>query len=102
MEVNLFLYYYANKWLLDTQKTDLQKTLLFGNLFCFINGLCALTDHQEFDKNYKDIQLAELELQEESMSTSEVSFLDISEIIKKTTVNTELLDERDTFPFSTV
>ena len=33
-----------------------------GNLLCFIEGLSAINDHLEFDKNYKDIYSSELEL----------------------------------------
>ena len=39
-----------NKWLEDTIKRDLQKTHLFGNLFRFIDNLCAITDHLKFEK----------------------------------------------------
>ena len=40
-----FIYYYETKWLLDTKKKDLQKACLFGNLFHFIDDLCAINDH---------------------------------------------------------
>ena len=32
-------------------KEDLQKTHLFGNLFRFIDDLCAINDHLKFEKN---------------------------------------------------
>ena len=50
---NLFLYYYENKWLLDTKKRDLLKARLFSNATRFIGDLCAINDHLEFNKNFK-------------------------------------------------
>ena len=42
--------------LLGTKKR--QKTEnFFGNLFCFIDDLCAIKHYLEFDKNYTDIYL---------------------------------------------
>ena len=67
---NLSLYYYEHRWLLDTEKRDVQKAYLFGNLFRFIDDLCAIStkkDHLEFLR---------------SMSTSETSFLDLLIIIE--------------------
>ena len=63
----LFLYYYENKWLLDTKKRDLQKARLFSNLFCFIDDLCAINNHLEFQKNYKDIYPSKLEFKSDSI-----------------------------------
>ena len=52
---NLFLYYFKNKWLLDTKKTDLHKVSPFSNKFRFIDDLCTINDHLESDRNIKDI-----------------------------------------------
>ena len=41
------------------------------NLFCFIDDLCAINDHAEFDQNYKDKHPSELKLKKENISTSE-------------------------------
>ena len=59
---NLFLYNYENKWLFDTKERDLQEARLFSNLFCFVDDLCAINNHLEFDENYKDIYPSDLEL----------------------------------------
>ena len=78
---DLFLYYYENKWLLDTKKIDLQKARLFINLFT--DDLCAINVHLEFDKNYRVIYPSGLELNKENRKTFEASFLDLSVIIEK-------------------
>ena len=55
-------------------KRGLQKTYIFGNLLPFIHDLCAINDHLEFDKNYKDTYTYYIfELQKESISISEAS-----------------------------
>ena len=69
-KVNLFLYYYVNKWLIDDKNRNLQKAHRFGSLFCFIDDLCAINDHLEFDKNYRNTYPSELELKKESISIS--------------------------------
>ena len=42
-----------------------------------MDDLFATNNPLEFDKNYKDIYLGDLQLQKKSISTFEVSFLDI-------------------------
>ena len=37
---------------MDAKKRDFQKVRLFGNLFRFIDSLCTINDHLEFDQNY--------------------------------------------------
>ena len=49
---DLSLYYYNNKWLLETKNIDLQKAGLDENLYHFTNGLCNTKKNLEFDKNY--------------------------------------------------
>ena len=60
---NLFLKYYENKWLLDTntKKSDLRKAILFSNTFRFIDDLCAINDELEFDGDFKNISSSELQ-----------------------------------------
>ena len=81
--VNLFLYYYEKKWLLGTKKGDVRKLRLFSNTFRFIDDLCVINDHLEFDRNFKNIYSSELRLNKENISTSEASFLDLSIITEK-------------------
>ena len=73
----LFLYYYENKWLLDTKKRDLHKPLLFSNTFRFIDDLCAINNRLEFDRNFKNIYLSEVQLKKENIPTSKASILDL-------------------------
>ena len=44
---NLILY----KWLSDTEKRDLQKARLFGNLFRYTGDLRVISKYLEFEKN---------------------------------------------------
>ena len=74
--VNLFLYYYGNNWLLDTKRRYLRKAHLFSNMFRFIEKLCAINSHLEFDRNFQNIYPSELQLRKENISTSEALFLD--------------------------
>ena len=55
---NLVLYYYENKWLLDTKKIDLLQVCLFSDTFCFIDDLCSINYHLEFDRHFKNIYLS--------------------------------------------
>ena len=77
---NLFLYYYENKWLLDTKKRDLSKAHLFSNMVRFKDDLCAINDYLEFDRNLNNIYPSDLLLKKENISTCQVSFLDLSVI----------------------
>ena len=49
---NLSLYYYNNKWLLETKNIDLKKAGLDENLYHFTDGLRNTNKNLEFDKNY--------------------------------------------------
>ena len=49
---NLSLYYYNNKWLLETKNIDLQKAGLDESLYHFTDGLRNINKNLEFDKNY--------------------------------------------------
>ena len=52
--INLFLYNYEYKWLLDTKERDIQKKMrLFSYLFCFLDDLFAINNHLELDKDIK-------------------------------------------------
>lgn len=94
---NLFLYYYENKWLLDTRKRDLQNSSFFRNLFCFIDGVRAINDEMEIQKNYKEIYPPRLELKK-SIKTSEFSFFDLSIMLENKIFKTKLF-ELQYFPF---
>ena len=71
-------------------------------MFRFIDKLCATKNHLEFDRNFKNIYLSELQLKNEKMSTSAVLFLDSSIIIENKTFKIQFYDKRDAFPFSVV
>ena len=51
---NLFLYYYENKWLLDTEKRDLHKIRLSSNKVRFIEDLCSRNNDLKLIKNFKN------------------------------------------------
>ena len=59
-------------------------------MFCFIDDICTINDHLEFDRNFKNIHRSELQLKKENISTSEASFLDLSIIIQNKEFNTQL------------
>lgn len=49
-------------------KKDLRKTHLFSDTFRFIDHMCAISDHAEFDKNFKNIYTSEFRLKKEDRS----------------------------------
>ena len=57
---NLFLYFYESKYLKKLKKTSLRISRKFGNVFRFIDDLCAINDGGEFEKCHKDIYPKEL------------------------------------------
>ena len=88
--------------LFDTKKRDLCKACPFTNTFCFINDLCAINDHLEFDRNFKNIYPSGIKLKKKGISTSQASFLNLSIMIENKKCKTKLYDKRDAFPFCVV
>ena len=84
------------------KKKELLKARLFSNTFRFIDGLYAINDNLEFDRNSENIYSSELQLKKENNSTSEISFLDLYVIIEDKKFKTQLYDKRDAFPFCIV
>jgi hypothetical protein len=99
---NLFLYSYESSYLEVLKKQNKPKARRFGNVFRFIDDLCAINDGGEFEKSYRDIYPPELELKKENEGTCKASFLDLDMSISKKTFNLKLYDKRDAFPFPIV
>ena len=74
----IFFYYFENKWILNLQKSNLHKASGFINRFCFINDVCAINVNGLFEKHFKEIYRAELQLKKENMSSTKASFLDMT------------------------
>jgi len=58
--VNLFLFYYESKWLLEMKRTNTILARKFGNTFRFIDDLNALNDGTEFQNHHLEIYPPEL------------------------------------------
>ena len=86
----------------NTKEKDSHKACLFSNTFRFIDDLCAMNNHLELNRNFKNICPPELQLKKENVSTSEASFLDLSIIIENNNFKIQLYDKRYAFPFSIV
>ena len=100
---NLFLFFYENKWVLKTKKSNLKHARMFGNTFRFIDDLIAINDGGLFENNYMDIYPEELELKKENKEDRDATFLDLNiHINDKNNFNISLFDKRDEFPFSIV
>lgn len=52
---NPFLYHFQNKSLLNIEKGNLCKALLFKNVCCRTDDLWAISGYLEFDKNLKNV-----------------------------------------------
>ena len=99
---NLFLYFYENKYLKELKKIDTSKARRFGNVFRYIDDLCAINDGGQFENSYKDIYPPELELKKENIEYHNASFLDLDINIIDKRFQLKLYDKRDAFPFSIV
>ena len=85
------------------QERDLRKARFFSNPFSFVEDMCAIYDHLEFGRNFKNIYPLELKFKKEKISSSEVSFLDLCFILENKKFKTRLYDKgRDVFYFSDV
>ena len=61
------LYFYKNKWLLNTAESDLHKACPFSNTFRFIENLRAINDHLKFNRSFKNTYPSELQLKKEKV-----------------------------------
>ena len=73
-----------------------------NNSFRFTDNLLLLNDGSTFEKHYKDIYPAELELKKENNNNSPASFLDLYIYIENREFHTRLFDKRDIFGFDIV
>ena len=62
----------------------------------------VINNHLEFNRNFKNIYLSELQLKKEEILTSEVSGLDFYIIVENKKFKTQPYDKRDVFFFSTI
>ena len=99
---NLFLYFYENKWIQKTKRTNLRNARMFGNTFRFIDDLMAINDDGLFESYYQEIYPPELELKKENVGNREATFLDLNIVINNNTFQVSLYDKRDSFPFTIV
>ena len=99
---NVFLYSFENKWILNLNKSNLDKVQNFTNTFYFVDDLYATNDNGIFEKHFKEIYHEELALKNEYISSNKVSFLDIIPDIRDHKVSNELHDKQDYFSFEIV
>ena len=78
------------------------KTGKLCNVFRFTDDLNAINDAGIFESNSRDIFPEELELCIENGNNVEATFLELYIKIKSNKYETDLLDERNSFPFSIV
>ena len=99
---NLYLFHYENIFMRNLKKEDIQKARRFGNVFRFIDDLCAINDNGLFEEYYKDIYPKDLILTKENQGNKHASFLDLDITILDKKFNLKLYDKRDAFSFSIV
>ena len=83
-------------------KIDLRKACLFSNTFHFIENLCAIIDHLEFDRIFQNIYHSEFQLKKENISTSKASFSDLFITNKNKKFKTQFYGKIDAFSFSVI
>ena len=66
--------------------------------FRFIDSLCTFSNY-EIKNHYNNIYPDELELKKENKDPWKASFLDFSVDVRDRKFTTELIDEKDAFPF---
>ena len=86
----------------ELRKNDLIKTRKLCNIFRFTNDLNSTDDGGEFESNYSNIYLQELQLGKENADKNGASFFDLNIKIKDQKFHFGLFDKRDSFPFSIV
>ena len=70
-----------------------------SNIFRFTDDLCV---DLEFDRDFKNIYLSQLQLEKENISTSEASHIDLSIITENKKFKIQLYDKKDAFPLAIV
>ena len=95
---NLYLYYYARKWILNLKKTDLAA----AHNFRFIDYLIVINDRGDFERNMHNIYPVEMEVSKENSGFDAASFLDLQISITDNKFDLCLYDKRVAFPFSIV
>ena len=83
-------------------KRDLRKACFFSNTFHFIENLCAINDHLEFDRVFQNIYHSEFQLKKENVSTSKASFSNLFITNENKKFKTQLYGKRDAFSFSVI
>ena len=85
------------------KKNDLIKARKLCNIFRFIDDLSSINDgNWEFESSYSNIYLEELQLGKENTDKHEASFLDLDIKTNDAKFHFDLVDKRDSFPFSIV
>ena len=92
---NVFLYSFENKWILNLNKSNLDKVQNFTNIFYFVDDLYATNNNGIFEKHFKEIYHEELGLKNKYISSNKVSFLDIIPDLRDHKVSNELHDKQD-------
>ena len=99
---NQFLAHKETDWVKAQRKLGTINVRKINNSFRFIDDLLSLNDNNTFEKHYKDIYPAELELKKENNSNSCAAFLVIYIYIENGELHTKLFDKRDNFSFDIV
>ena len=68
---NLFLYFYEGKWMNELKKNDLIRARKLCNIFRFIGDWNSINDGGEFERNYSNMYLKELQLGKENTDKHE-------------------------------
>ena len=98
---NLYLYKYEYDFMRYLMTTDIIRARKFHGCFRFIDDMNCLNDGNEFEKSYREIYPACLELKCEHKGTS-AAFLDLHIEINDSLFIYKLYDKRDSFPFHIV
>lgn len=72
--VNLFHYYYENKWACKFKKVCLNRARQLANIFRLIDDLRAMNDGGECERTYKEMCPPELEIKKQNSGNTEGSF----------------------------
>ena len=91
---NLFLAHKEADWIKAQRKLGIISVWKINNSFRFIDDLLSLNDGSTFEKHYKGIYPAELELQKENNRNSCASFLDLYIYIENGEFHTRLFEKR--------
>ena len=96
---NLTLFYFENKWLETTYKTDYASARKLNGTFRLIDDITSLNSDGKFEEVYSQIYPQNLTLKKENSGNQSANVLDLNISITDNMFDVQVYDKRDDFNF---